>query len=286
MGRITENIFKTIIPSHCKESFLPLESPNLQLLREMDVQMAGVSQVVDGYQIVRQRSKVHLFLYTGGGKGCLTSDGGESCLGPGSLLIAPAHTTHTYRAAGPEWEIAWFHLSDTPRWRRLRGQHPEIRKRPALEVLPHLMRALVREDRHSRGERMAMARATSQLVRLHVERELLGQAPPADIHLDLHLLLDRVESSLGRSWNVKALAREIGYSEPHVYNLFRDHFQASPMQLIADLRMRRARELLRHTTYPVKQISRMVGYQSPYSFSAVFKKHVGQSPTGCRSRAG
>ena len=42
---------------------------------------------------------------------------------------------------------------------------------------------------------------------------------------------------------------------------------------------RRAAALLASESYTVDAVSRLVGYDSPYAFSAAFKRHMGISPS-------
>jgi AraC-like DNA-binding protein len=49
--------------------------------------------------------------------------------------------------------------------------------------------------------------------------------------------------------------------------------------------MRRAEELLRQTL-PIDRIAALMGYASPFAFSAAFKRETGCSPSAARERAG
>ena len=56
----------------------------------------------------------------------------------------------------------------------------------------------------------------------------------------------------------------------------------SPAQYILSLRMVNAQSLLERTTYNIKEISEIVGYENPLYFSRVFKKEIGESPAQYR----
>ena len=56
----------------------------------------------------------------------------------------------------------------------------------------------------------------------------------------------------------------------------------SPAQYILSLRMVNAQSLLERTTYNIKEISEIVGYENPLYFSRVFKKEIGKSPAQYR----
>ena len=59
----------------------------------------------------------------------------------------------------------------------------------------------------------------------------------------------------------------------------------SPAQYILSLRMVNAQSLLERTTYNIKEISEIVGYENPLYFSRVFKKEIGKSPAQYRKEA-
>ena len=63
---------------------------------------------------------------------------------------------------------------------------------------------------------------------------------------------------------------------------FKQYAGMSPAQYILSLRMVNAQSLLERTTYNIKEISEIVGYENPLYFSRVFKKEIGKSPAKYR----
>jgi transcriptional regulator GlxA family with amidase domain len=56
------------------------------------------------------------------------------------------------------------------------------------------------------------------------------------------------------------------------------------MQMVAWLRMERAKDLLLHTGDKLQTIAGAVGYQTAYSLSDAFQRHTGQRPGQFRRR--
>lgn len=85
---------------------------------------------------------------------------------------------------------------------------------------------------------------------------------------------ERLEEQL----SIQELACELGMS----YSLFRKRFKEytglSPSQYLLDIRLQRARELLRTTDLPVKEIAYRLHFEAPDYFSSLFRKKVGISP--------
>lgn len=71
-------------------------------------------------------------------------------------------------------------------------------------------------------------------------------------------------------------------SEVHFRRVFKDVFGTSPLAYVTQLRMKKAKELLAHTDYPVGSIAGMVGICDEVYFSKFFRKHTGQTPNQFR----
>jgi len=90
--------------------------------------------------------------------------------------------------------------------------------------------------------------------------------------------IEHIGGSLASRMAVPTLARAIAISAPQLSRRFRRAGQPSPKILIDELRMERARDLLRTSDFSVKEISVSVGYGRPDQFSAAFARMYGQPP--------
>jgi AraC-like DNA-binding protein len=82
--------------------------------------------------------------------------------------------------------------------------------------------------------------------------------------------------------SITKLAGVLGLCEEHLRRLFREHTGMSPYQYYLELKIHRARLMLRETTFTVKHIARSLGFESPFHFSKAFKQRTGVSPTRWR----
>lgn len=122
-----------------------------------------------------------------------------------------------------------------------------------LEVLARI-RALAevyREDNRERHDRIEVAR-----------QQLIAQA---EENLDL-----------------ERLARELGMSYTQFRSFFRRQTGFSPRQFQIDIRINKAKELLRHTDISVQALADQLGFSSAFYFSQQFKKKTGLSPLAWR----
>jgi len=60
-------------------------------------------------------------------------------------------------------------------------------------------------------------------------------------------------------------------------------FERTPMDVLKEIRLRRAARLLRTTDLPVKAVAGQVGYASRSYFSRAFKAHFGADPAAYRA---
>lgn len=82
----------------------------------------------------------------------------------------------------------------------------------------------------------------------------------------------------GEPHTVESLAERVGMSRSTFANRFSAAYGSGPIDLLRDLRLRKAAVLLRDTKTPVKRIAHMVGFSSRTAFSRLFEQRVGKSP--------
>ena len=93
-----------------------------------------------------------------------------------------------------------------------------------------------------------------------------------------------VDGNLSRPLTVRRLGRGCGRSEFHFIRAFRAATGQTPHQYVRSRRIDRARELLVTTPLPVTEICEAVGFKSLGSFSTVFRRLTGESPSAYRAR--
>lgn len=84
--------------------------------------------------------------------------------------------------------------------------------------------------------------------------------------------------------SLKSLTEKSFIHPDYLRQLFRKEVGESPLSYLIHRRLDAARELLSSTDMPVCQIAETAGFKSSYYFCRLFKKHMGQTPTGYRKR--
>jgi AraC-like DNA-binding protein len=92
---------------------------------------------------------------------------------------------------------------------------------------------------------------------------------------------------LERSYNapitIEDLSREVALSPYHLIRAFRRVYKRTPHQYLMEQRLAKAKELLRNSDLSVTEICMAVGFESLGSFSTLFRKVVGLSPSAYRA---
>lgn len=78
--------------------------------------------------------------------------------------------------------------------------------------------------------------------------------------------------------SVTQIAEEVNITRGHLYKIFKENLNLSPVEFITKCRIEESLLLLRCTDLPINEIASKTGFKDPYYFSNVFKKSVGTSP--------
>jgi transcriptional regulator GlxA family with amidase domain len=95
-----------------------------------------------------------------------------------------------------------------------------------------------------------------------------------------------IEQEFAQPLELDAVARRLATSRRQLQRAFAEAGATSFRSHIARVRMRRALDLLREGTLPVREVANRVGYRQPAQFAKTFRRHHGAPPSSFRSPAG
>lgn len=244
----------------------------------------------NAYQFAWEKGRVlHEFqvLYVTRGEGEFESaSAGAKAIGAGTAILLFPGEWHRYR---PRSETGWDEY-----WVSFSGVIPQQLARfgflgpsqPALAIgrderLLQQYQAILDEVRAEPvGYQQVVA--SKVLVILATIQAIVRRQRSTDRHeavvTQAKLLLQQPESLVSIDW----LAEQVRLSPAQLRRVFKEHTGVSPYQYYNQMRMNRAKELLRDTTLSVKQVADQLCYESPYHFSKAFKTVTGRSPTEWR----
>ena len=249
-----------------------------------------------------------LIKVVGGGRGCVlriegpvagiwiplrgrlqlqTADG-ECALQPGELRVTEAEPRAQATGRG---NAVWVALLGSPqRWKSLlRLSQPVTTMEPMLLPARHVA------DRHLRRRAIALARAAANgaldaAVDAMVDGVVDLQAPFAEAisrcpgrtfqqRRQVFLRLQRVRNYLAANCHLEldnsALARMANYSPWHFIRAFRAAYAQTPHAFLVNVRLQRARELLRSSPLAIAEIAVASGFENRCAFSRLFHQRFG-----------
>jgi transcriptional regulator GlxA family with amidase domain len=93
-----------------------------------------------------------------------------------------------------------------------------------------------------------------------------------------------IREHLAETMSLPDAAKAIGVSERTLQRSVQRTIGTSPIRFVQDLRIERARHLLRTTDMSVETISRKVGYQRPDTLRVLLRQRTGKTPSALRDR--
>jgi AraC family transcriptional regulator len=95
--------------------------------------------------------------------------------------------------------------------------------------------------------------------------------------------VDYVHSYYDRELSLEEMASVACLSKFHFLRLFKIAFKKTPHQFISEVKINRAKNLLKTTTHDVVSIARTLGFDNSSTFSRMFYNQVGAYPTQFRA---
>ncbi|WP_374428872.1 helix-turn-helix domain-containing protein, partial [Ideonella dechloratans] len=92
-----------------------------------------------------------------------------------------------------------------------------------------------------------------------------------------------MEANLGEPLPTEEIARLVGVSRRQLERLFKQHLDALPSRWYLELRLDRARDMLRQTHQSILQIALSCGFASGPHFSNAYRARYGHTPREERS---
>ncbi|QGM05623.1 AraC family transcriptional regulator [Stenotrophomonas maltophilia] len=238
-----------------------------------------------------------IITYYGEPQDILWQTGGErlqSTTRSGSITIIPQGHDGVWDIAGPIG-VSHVFLSD----QRLRSSAERLGCQVGLELLPRVgfddpvasrvMEMLGRESHVAApSSRLFVEQATdllvTQLLRAHVDGLAFEghQVRRGLAQWQVRKVTGYMRDRLGAPIGLDDLAAVAGLSRFHFCTAFRQATGTTPHEWLVRLRIEKARQLLADPTFSITDIGLAVGYETPSSFSAAFRRVVGATPTAFR----
>lgn len=96
--------------------------------------------------------------------------------------------------------------------------------------------------------------------------------------------LDFISAHYGEELDLRHIARAVQKSDRYLRLRFEEFVGMSPMRYLQHYRIRKSKELIRSSDYPLKQVSQLVGFKSVHHFARAFHELSGETPGAWRRK--
>jgi AraC-like DNA-binding protein len=237
---------------------------------------------LDEYQLV----------YIARGRGFFeTTETGRVRIQAGQVFLLFPGVPHRYRPVKKQgWDESWIGFNGevavrlmneffTPEKAVIRvGYDQELRD------LIHSITDLMQET--PAGYQQLMAARTMETLALTRSRAMSYHAADREVMQRVQQARNFLLRHSEEDVDMEKLATQLGLSYSRFRAMFKEHTGTPPHQYQLDIRINKARELLRHSSLSISEIAERLGFSSVYYFSRLFKKREGGSPSEYRKRLG
>jgi len=215
----------------------------------------------------------------------------ETIIQAGNCIIYKPRDFQQYSFAGiDKAEIYWIHFSGSDVRNILKKYNLEVSKKTyhvgflpeCIELFRYIISELQLQSNHVDH---VVANMLSNIF-IYFSRSIESRSAT---HTETNIEFEKINEYFHKHYQEQisiedfAIANNVSVST--LNRIVKKHTGYTPLQLLLQIRLDNAKELLNITDYSVNMISSMVGYDNSLYFSRLFHKHIGQSPSEFRKSA-
>ena len=251
---------------------------------ELTVACGGWERCAPDYRVERADFKFFGIEYVARGKGTLTLKGRESELRPGSVFAYRPFTAHTIQTRMDDPLVKYFIDFSGRRAQQIigtmvLGAHGLAHLHDSQPV-HELYEQVLGTGQNGGGLAPRLCAGLLGLLSLRIEENVHASSKTQG---RAGQSFERCRGELQRHFrailSVSELAERTHFNPAYLSRLFDRFAGESPYEMLIRLKMNEAAAHLVGGRYTVKEVAAQVGFEDPYHFSRVFKKHYGIPPT-------
>lgn len=238
---------------------------------------------------IRENYVLH---YITDGKGYLEYRKQKIPLQKGDIfLLIPGEVTYYFADNQTPWSYYWLGISGikAQEYFNLSSIHDTAYLRsPHTKALGKFIGTIVKDAERLDESKASQLHVISQLFELMHQLNALSPnldqetiSPSQKLYREAKHLIDIGYNS--QDISIQYIADKLGVHRSYLSSIFKDFHKISPKEYLLEVRMKRAKELLKTTDQPIKIIAYSVGYLDPLHFSKGFRQYYDCSPSQCRT---
>lgn len=227
------------------------------------------------------------------GKGVFEIEKKRYTLGPGDAFLIPPETEAWYEADIEEpWTYMWVGFTGMKAQKCVEGagfsaKNPVIRVECIEELNGYIDQMLEAHQLSYADELKRNGLLMMFFAKLIEEYGKQASGLGARMHpypggVYVRHAMEYMAANYSRKIIINELADFIGVNRSYLTSSFKKALGCSPQEYLVNLRMEKARALLKDTDMQIGMIAGAVGYTDQLAFSKAFKQHNGMSPRAYR----
>lgn len=256
------------------------------------VQEAGHFYCQPHYLTEREHLDSYLLVYTVAGTGNLQYRGREYPLSPGCAFLIDCREYQRYRTDPIHlWEILWVHCNGGMSreyfeafWKRNNSPVIDLNEE---NVIPELLTRLL--ELYRRKDTFTEIKASQLIHNLWMEL-LLTSTAKGQSSIDyswpsyMTVIQEYLEMHFQEEIGLDQLALNHSISKYHMIREFKQYSGLTPHQYLLNIRISKAKDLLKHTEASVSDVAFEVGFEHTSHFIQMFKKQEDMTPLSYRKK--
>ncbi|MGG1515419.1 helix-turn-helix transcriptional regulator [Paenibacillus oryzisoli] len=249
-----------------------------------------------GYQLLRERTRMHIFALVVAGEGTITVGNGERQplregtlfqVWPGNrmdIVTSPEKTLCFYSVHYQYGRLQWDGIKAD--WQGAEGPLPIDHVLPGLgtrdleERFERLLRCWIQKEAGFEWEtRVDFLGLVQAAVAAAAGRRGAEEAGAAAI---VREAIAYMKTNFREELTREMMAGHASLSPAYFSSLFKKHTGYSPIQYLTRIRIDHAKQLLRESSLPIRQVAEESGIPDSFYFTRIFSRETGLTPSHYR----
>lgn len=249
---------------------------------DLQFELCGTTYPNKNYAINRPSSRIGCIEYIVSGGGHITVDGQKFSPVKGDTYFLPPGVSHHYFSDKKDpWEKIWVNISGEMLNRLAELYHLNgVYHYPGLDTSDLLLKFQYYAT-HPDAENV-QEKCVALLNSLFCRMSKHLYAKKDEIASPVRRMLDYIERHETDTIRIEQLAAVCEKSPSQAERLFRAELGVPPYRYILNRKIELAKQLLRETGMPIRDIAGYLSFEDEFYFSGLFRRKVGMSPSAYR----
>ena len=258
---------------------------------DLFVTTCGIQNCFPGHFFGPGQRDEYILHFICGGKGIFEVNGKTYHLRGGDFfLICPNTEVHYEADKDQPWDYIWVGFSGIKaaaylNYAGLDQKHVIGQYSNTSYMLSYIQQMILARSGNPSNELKRTAALQQILAALIEEYSLFSAETEDSVNTQQNYLdyaLAYMDEHLSEQIHINDIANRIGIDRSYLTNIFKRTLGLSPQEYLLQYRMNRACTLLQKPDLKISAIARAVGYENALSFSKIFRKYKGMSPSSYR----